>query len=236
MTVGETGEDQWPRPSVELDEAKARLLRAVRAQGVSDPDVLEALRQVPRHVLVPEHSAECAYQDRPLPIGSEQTISQPTVVGLMSQWAIAGASDQQRRRVLEVGTGSGYQAAILAHLFQEVVSIEVRPELAKRARESLSRLGDQMERIRFLSGDGGQGSPEHAPYDAIVVTAAADHVPPALVDQLAPNGRLVIPISNGDKHQLLHLFRLKNESSGKTLETVHTLPVLFVPLVSGPAE
>jgi protein-L-isoaspartate(D-aspartate) O-methyltransferase len=184
--------------------------------------VLAALRSVPRHAFVPRELSEMAYANRPLPIGSGQTISQPFIVALMTQLARAGPSD----RVLEIGTGSGYQAAVLAQLAGEVYSVEIVPELGKRAATTLAQLGYTNVWIRI--GDGYQGWEAHAPYDAIVVTAAPDHVPPALVAQLKPGGRLVIPV--GEVTQELMLI-VKNITG--TTTTTRIIPVRFVPLVSG---
>jgi protein-L-isoaspartate(D-aspartate) O-methyltransferase len=223
-----------PRGSIsneELDGARALLLRRLRVEGVADPDVLRALRVVPRHLLVPHYLIAASYQDRALPIGSEQTISQPTIVGLMSQWAIEGMQPEQRRRVLEIGTGSGYQAAVLAELFDEVYTIEVRPELAEQAQRTLSQLGPRAERIHCVVGDGTLGFPSAAPFDAIMVTAAAKRIPAAFVEQLRPAGRLVLPLVVESEQQRLHVFRRVVNGSDQPLETVRTLPVLFVPLV-----
>jgi protein-L-isoaspartate(D-aspartate) O-methyltransferase len=200
-------------------------------EGVADPDVLRALRVVPRHLLVPHYLIAASYHDRALPIGSEQTISQPTIVGLMSQWAIEGMQPEQRRRVLEIGTGSGYQAAVLAELFDEVYTIEVRPELAEQAQRTLSQLGPRAERIHCVVGDGTLGFPSAAPFDAIMVTAAAKRIPAAFVEQLRPAGRLVLPLVVESEQQRLHVFRRVVNGSDQPLETVRTLPVLFVPLV-----
>lgn len=214
-----------------LYRARAVLLRRLKAQGVVDREVLTALRQVPRHLLVPPHLIATSYQDHALPIGSGQTISQPTIVGLMSQWAIEGAPPDQRRRVLEIGTGSGYQAAVLAELFDEVYTMEVRPELAEQAQKALRSLTQRTEHIRCIVGDGTLGWPDASPFDAIVVTAAAKRIPPAFVEQLRPAGRLVMPLVMDREEQRLHVFECVTDAAGKRLETVRTLPVLFVPLV-----
>jgi protein-L-isoaspartate(D-aspartate) O-methyltransferase len=181
------------------------------------------MRKVPRHVLVPESMREHAYEDRALPIGFGQTISQPYVVAAMTQ--ALGLSGGER--VLEVGTGSGYQAAVLGEIAGEVWSIELEEALALRARADLARQGYANVHVR--AGDGYRGWPEHAPFDAIIVTAAPDHVPPALLEQLAPGGRMVLPV--GGLWQELRLLR-KGED-GITEETL--MPVRFVPM-RGEAE
>jgi protein-L-isoaspartate(D-aspartate) O-methyltransferase len=189
------------------------------ARGIRDARVLAAMRSVPRHELVPESQREYAYEDGPLPIGEGQTISQPYIVAAMSE-AAALTGDE---RVLEVGTGSGYQAAVLAELAREVYTIELEPELAARAKRDLERLG--YANVHTRTGDGYRGWPEVAPFDAILVTAAPDHVPPALESQLKQGGRLVIPVGDsGD--QELWLFT-KTE---RGLERQRLMPVRFVPL------
>jgi protein-L-isoaspartate(D-aspartate) O-methyltransferase len=185
-----------------------------------DPKVIAALRSVPRHEFVPSEMSRMAYTNQPLPIGSGQTISQPLIVALMTDLMQVQPDD----RVLEIGTGSGYQAAVLSVLASEVYSVEIVPELGKRAAATLSRLGYANVRTRI--GDGYQGWAEHAPFDAILVTAAPNHVPPALVAQLKPGGRLVIPV--GESVQELML--VVKAADGSTTST-RILPVRFVPLV-----
>jgi protein-L-isoaspartate(D-aspartate) O-methyltransferase len=190
----------------------------IAARGVRDPRVLQAMRDVPRHLFVPPEMQQHAYQDTPLPIGYGQTISQPYIVGFMTEALKLKPQD----RVLEVGTGSGYQAAILSVLVREVYSIEIVEPLATQAAERLKRLGYANVKVR--AGDGFQGWPEAAPFDAIIVTAAPDHVPKPLLDQLAPGGRLVIPV--GEFFQTLK--RIVRTDRG--FKTEELLPVRFVPM------
>jgi protein-L-isoaspartate(D-aspartate) O-methyltransferase len=205
-------------------EARKRMVEEqIEARGVRDPRVLDAMRQVPRHELVPASQRDRAYEDRPLPIGHGQTISQPYVVAAMTDALRLTGGE----RVLEIGTGSGYQAAILSKLAKEVYSIEIVPELAQRARADLARLGYANVEVR--QGDGWRGWPEKAPFDAIVVTAAPEEVPPDLIAQLAVGGRLVIPV--GGREQQLMVVRKTPE--GITREVL--FGVRFVPM-RGEAE
>jgi protein-L-isoaspartate(D-aspartate) O-methyltransferase len=168
-------------------------------RGIEDPRVLQAMRDTPRHLFVPPRHRDMAYEDMPLPIGHEQTISQPLMVAMMT----AALQLHGHERVLEIGTGSGYQAAILSRLATVVFSIERIPELAAQARATLAKTG--IMNVHVLVGDGSLGLPEHGPYDAIVVTAASPKVPPALLDQLRLGGRLVIPVGNRHEQTLLRL-------------------------------
>ncbi|MGB8330384.1 MAG: protein-L-isoaspartate(D-aspartate) O-methyltransferase [Polyangiales bacterium] len=191
----------------------------IEARGVRDARVLDAMRRVPRHRFVPEPQRAHAYDDRPLPIGEGQTISQPYIVALMSELANLGPGD----RVLEVGTGCGYQAAVLAEMGVEVLSIEIIESLALRARATLSDLG-YGPRVQIRHGDGYAGWPERAPFDAIIVTAAPPTIPEPLKQQLAPGGRLVIPV--GELYQSLLL--VTRTRDGFREESV--VPVRFVPM------
>ncbi|MEE8183910.1 MAG: protein-L-isoaspartate(D-aspartate) O-methyltransferase [Acidobacteriota bacterium] len=196
----------------------------IRARGIRDPGVLREMGTVPRHRFVPEDLLLQAYEDHPLPIGLRQTISQPYIVALMTE-ALRPRPDQ---RILEIGTGSGYQAAVLSGLVREVYSIEILADLAETARTRLEELGYRNVRVRH--GDGYRGWPEAAPFDAIIVTAAPDHVPPALVDQLRVGGRMVIPV--GDRYQELRLI----EKTGTGIRETKIIPVRFVPMTGKARE
>lgn len=189
-----------------------------------DPRVMQAMGQVPRHEYVPENLRRQAYENRPLPIGHGQTISQPYIVALMSDLCRVPPGG----RVLEIGTGSGYQAAILAAMGTKAYSIEIIPDLAREAGERLRRLG--LHDIRLRTADGFHGWEEAAPFDAILVTAAAGQIPPPLIRQLAPGGRLVIPI--GGRFQVQHLMLVEKNAAGE-ISTRQLLPVVFVPLTGG---
>ena len=188
------------------------------------PEVMDAIERVPRHEFVPPEIADLAYENRPLPIGHGQTISQPYIVALMTHLLGLGS----HHRVLEIGTGSGYQAAVLAELVERVHTIEIVPPLARQAEERLPRLGYRNVEVRL--GDGYYGWRAAGPFDAIMVTAAASHVPPPLVDQLAPNGALVIPVGEQFSVQMLLLVR-KRPDGEVTVRQI--LPVRFVPLTGG---
>ena len=201
------------------DERKAMVADQIEARGVEDVRVLEAMRTVPRHLFVPEDVIEQAYADRALPIGYGQTISQPYIVGLMS----ASLDIQPGDRVLEIGTGSGYQAAVLAEMGAEVYTVEIVPELAEQAAARLKKLG--YGQVKVLNDDGYFGWAEYAPYDAIIVTAAPDHLPQPLIGQLKDGGRLVIPIGPVGSIQTLWLF----EKKGEELVSTNLGDVVFVP-------
>ena len=215
------------RPVQSQPDQEGDRMRMVEQQlltrDITDPSVVSAMRRVPRDRFVPPDQRPWAYEDRPLPIGYRQTISQPYIVAYMTQ-ALRLAPDA---KVLEVGTGSGYQAAVLAELAASVYSIEIVTQLAARARDTLSDLGYANVHVR--QGDGYAGWPEQAPFDAIIVTAAPDHIPQPLVDQLALGGRLIIPVGQ-DRQTLTILTRTEDGIAQET-----TLPVLFVPM-TGEAE
>lgn len=187
----------------------------------ANPRVLAAMRAVPRHLFVPASQRAHAYEDRPLPIGEGQTISQPSLVALMTHLLRPERGDV----MLEVGTGSGYQAAILSRLVERVYTIEIVEPLARSASDRLSRLG--FDNVRVRHGDGYAGWPQHAPFDGIIVTAGAPHVPQPLVEQLKPGGRMVIPVGPADSVQ--HLLLITKQSSG-TVHREAIIPVRFVPL------
>lgn len=199
-------------------ERRRMVAEQLRGRDVRDPAVLEAMERVPRHLFVPEEGRGAAYSDYPLPIGFNQTISQPYIVGFMTQ----ALAVEREHKVLEIGTGSGYQAAVLAELAGEVFTIEIVEPLAERASQTLQELGYTNVHVR--AGNGWEGWPEEAPFDRIMVTAAPDEVPPALVDQLKMGGVIAIPIGVGE--QTLRIMR-KAEAG---LETLQTLPVRFVPM------
>jgi protein-L-isoaspartate(D-aspartate) O-methyltransferase len=192
----------------------------IRARGVCDPRVLSVMEKMPRHLFVPPDLAESAYADEPLPIGSGQTISQPYIVAYMSE-VLGLAGDE---KVLEVGTGSGYQTAVLAELAAEVWTVELVEELSEQARQRLDELG--YANIHFRCGDGTKGWPEASPFDAVIVTAAPDSIPKALVEQMADGGRMVIPV--GRETQELVLV----ERSGKAFRQTRLIGVRFVPLIA----
>ncbi len=193
--------------------------------AVSDEAVLAAMGNVPRHRFVPPRQRNRAYQDRPLPIGHGQTISQPYIVALMTQLADV----EPGMRVLEVGTGSGYQAAVLAELTDQVYTIEIIEPLARQAAARFQELA--YDNIVAREGDGYYGWQEHAPFDRIVVTAAAEHIPPPLVEQIKPGGHMVIPVgSRWGSQQLLQVFKEKDQEEGNKVRTRILLPVRFVPL------
>ncbi len=195
-------------------------------RGVRDEAVLAAMRTVPRHLFVPDDLRDQAYEDRPLPIGGGQTISQPYVVAAMTEALQVGAGD----RVLEIGTGCGYQAAVLAEVASEVFSVEVIPRLADAAAARLQRL--RYTTVQVRCGDGSLGWPEAAPFDGIVVACGAPEVPPALLRQLAPGRRLVIPV--GPAGDVMDLLVLEKDTEGSFRRRT-LMPVRFVPFVSPPS-
>lgn len=194
----------------------------LRARGIADPRVLDAMLRVPRHEFAPEPYRDRAYEDHPLPIGEGQTISQPYIVALMLEALALSPGD----RVLEIGTGSGYATALLAELAAQVFSVERHAALADPARELLGHMG--YTNVRVIVGDGSHGFARCAPYDVIMVSAAAAEVPPALISQLADGGRMIIPVGQPDSQQL-HLIRMEDGHPRLALREL----CRFVPLVSG---
>jgi protein-L-isoaspartate(D-aspartate) O-methyltransferase len=209
-----TGTDRFTREREEMVEFQ------VRARGIRDERVLAAMRKVPRHLFVPKGFERAAYEDRPLPIGEGQTISQPYIVAVMTEQLELQPED----RVLEVGTGSGYQAALLAELAGSVISIERLASLADRARENLARAG--VTGVQVVVGDGTEGYPPEAPYDAIIVTAASPGVPQPLIDQLAEGGRLIAPVGPRECQDLIKLVKREGR-----VESIPLGGVCFVPLI-----
>lgn len=215
-------EDSLPAAADTSDFREQRLemvRRHIEGRGIDDPRVLEAMRSVPRHRFVPERYVDQAYANRPLPIGYGQTISQPYIVAYMTELIQPGPSD----RVLEVGTGSGYQAAVLADIVDAVYTVEIVPQLARTAEDRLQQLGYDDVQVRH--SDGYFGWEEQAPFDAVVVTAAAEHIPPPLIDQLKDGGRMIIPVGSPFRTQTLMLV----EKQGDDLSTRSLAPVRFVP-------
>lgn len=198
----------------------------LQARDIDDPKVLEVMANVPRHEFVPDDLRARAYADSPLPIGHGQTISQPYIVAFMSQKLAPRPQD----RVLEIGTGSGYQAAVLAGLVKHVYTIEIVEPLARRAAETLGRLG--YDNVTVKAGDGYRGWKEHAPFDAVIVTCAPDHIPQPLIEQLAEGGRMIIPVGERFGVQELHLLR---KTEGKVKREA-VLPVRFVPMTGESEE
>jgi protein-L-isoaspartate(D-aspartate) O-methyltransferase len=214
--VSEAARDQM----IAAIEDHARSASGALEEGTIDPAILDAMRQIPRDAFVPEDVRPLAYEDTPLPIGYSQTISQPYIVALMTDLLDVGPGDT----VLEIGTGSGYQAAVLSPLVEQVYSIEIVPELGERAAGALEEQG--LGNVETRVADGYYGWPEAAPFDGIVVTAAAGQIPPPLVEQLDPGGRMVIPIGTPFSAQMLMLVEKQEDGS---ITTRQILPVQFVP-------
>lgn len=223
-SIALTAGDDYPRQResmIRAIEADVRATKTYLEKEALDPRIMEAMNTVPRHVLVPRKQRSNAYRNRPLPIGYGQTISQPYIVAIMTDLL----NPQPEHRVLEVGTGSGYQAAILSRLVRQVYTIEIIEALGKRARRDLTKLGYNNIQVRI--GDGYYGWKQHAPFDGIVVTAAASHIPPPLIEQLKPGGRMIIPVGSRFLVQQL-LLVVKDEEGNATTRQI--LPVRFVPL------
>jgi len=228
---GQTTTNTAPEATTGQEPYTMERLRMVREQlespgrGITNARVLEVMSRVPRHEFVPVESRSHAYEDRPLPIGYGQTISQPYIVAFMTEYLDPRPTD----RVLEIGTGSGYQAAVLSELVAEVYTIEIVESLADRASEDLSRLA--YTNVHVKAGDGYRGWPDEAPFDSIIVTCAPDSVPQPLVDQLAPGGRMIIPVGQIWEQHLVLL-----EKEGGRLEQRSVLPVRFVPMTGEAAR
>ena len=217
VLAGTAAEDE----SAALRQQRQEMVRRqIAARGIKDPRVLQAMRTIPRHLFVPEQLRGQAYNDHPLPIGEGQTISQPYIVALMTELLEPKPGD----KVLEIGTGSGYQAAVLSPLVKEVFSIEIKPFLHQRSSELLQRLG--YENVRTREGDGYFGWEEAAPFDKIMITAAVDHIPPLLLRQLTPDGKMVLPLGSPFGYQNLVLV----EKRGDDYQVWQVTGVLFVPM------
>jgi protein-L-isoaspartate(D-aspartate) O-methyltransferase len=214
-------ERRWPRTHEYEDERRAMVAQQIEGRGVRDANVLDAMRNVPRHWFVPEPLRAMAHGDGPLPIGEEQTISQPYIVALMTE----SLRLTPESKVLEIGTGSGYQAAVIYEITPNVFTIEIVEPLARRAIETFKRHG--YEKIQVRIGDGYAGWPEQAPFDAIIVTCAPDHVPPRLAEQLQTGGRMCIPV--GDEHGMQELHILTKDEKGN-MQRRTMIPVRFVPM------
>ena len=209
------------KDDMDYQKARERMVeRQIARRGIDSPRVLEAFRSVPRHLFVPQHKREFAYSDGPLPIGRGQTISQPYIVAYMTE----ALELQGEERVLEIGTGSGYQAAILGELAAEVYTVERHQDLAKTASQRLQDM--DYENIHVIQGDGTEGLPEHAPFQGVIVTAAAPEVPRPLLDQLDEGGRLIMPVGSRGGQVLKLYQRREGDFSVKALS-----PVAFVPLI-----
>jgi protein-L-isoaspartate(D-aspartate) O-methyltransferase len=203
------------------EEQEAMIRSQIIARGIDSEAVIEAMRKVPRHMFVPYNTRTFAYNDQPLPIGHDQTISQPYIVAYMTEALGAKAGD----KVLEIGTGSGYQAAVLSEMGVEVFTIEIIPELAETAKRNLERTG--YDQVNTRCGNGYKGWPEEAPFDAIIITAAPENIPQALVDQLKTGGTMILPVGPRDSTQLLK----KVVKKSKGIRQTKLLPVRFVPMI-----
>ncbi|MFO0853564.1 MAG: protein-L-isoaspartate(D-aspartate) O-methyltransferase [Candidatus Brocadia sapporoensis] len=203
-------------------QRKRMVEEQIAYRGIKDKKVLEVMESVPRHVFVPEENRPYSHHDQPVAIGFGQTISQPYIVAFMTELLQTGAGDV----VLEVGTGSGYQTAVLSRLVRQVYTIEIVKDLGEKARLRLKTLG--YDNVEVMIGDGYKGWPEHAPFDAIIVTAAAEHIPPPLIDQLKPGGRIVIPV--GGVYAVQDLMLITKDASSKVIKE-SIIPVRFVPLL-----
>ena len=216
-----TTESAQTSQDLDFDQARRRMVAdQIEARGVADSRVLEAMSRVPRHEFVPVRSRAFAYSDTPLRIEFEQTISQPYIVALMTELVQPEPED----RILEIGTGSGYQAAVAAELVSQVYSIEIIPQLARSAADRLERLG--VSNVVVRAGDGYVGWPEQSPFDGILVTAGAEHIPQPLVEQLKPGARMIIPVGDSSSVQILTVVE---KLPGGEVEIRDITPVRFVP-------
>lgn len=225
--LAQTDNEDYRKRREEMVGTQIATPRWTGSEAVRDSRVLDSMRKTPRHRFVPAELVAYAYDDRPLPIGYGQTISQPYIVAKMTELL----EPKEEHRVLEIGTGSGYQAAVLSPLFAQVYTIEIIEPLGTAARQRLAALGYKNVEVRV--GDGYFGWPEKAPFDGIIVTAAANHIPPPLVEQLKPGGRMVIPVGNPFQPQMLMLVT-KGSKGPRDLQVRSLMPVAFVPLIGGP--
>jgi len=219
LLVAACSDAKPPPPAETADQRAAMVAQQIEARGVRDASTLAAMRAVPRHEFLPMRLRDEAYGDYPLPIGHGQTISQPYIVAFMTE----AIGPQPGEKILEVGAGSGYQAAVLAQMGAEVYTIEIVEPLAEMARQTLERLGYNNAHVKH--GDGYRGWPEHAPFDAIIVTCAPDEIPPNLVAQLKDGGRMIIPVGGGMEQELVLL-----RKEGDRVVKQSVLPVRFVPM------
>ena len=215
-----------PKVGKEINDLRGMVENQLKARGISDKRVLEVMRRLPRHLFVDPSIADQAYSDRPLPIAEGQTISQPFVVALMTESLDLDGTE----RVLEIGTGSGYQAAVLAELCDEIFSVEIREGLTDSAKEVLTSLG--YDNVRVKCADGYYGWEEYAPFDAIIITCAVNHVPPNLLRQLKDGGRLILPLGSIYYYQTLTLI----EKLGEDLQVTYITRVAFVPMIGEALE
>lgn len=216
----------WDEPEEMRRKRLEMVSRQIAARGIRDADVLEAMRSVPRHLFVPQGLQDRAYGDSPLPIDAGQTISQPYIVALMTELLEL----EPKQRILEIGTGSGYQAAVLSALVEELYSMEIKEILQRQATERLKRLG--YTNVRTRHGDGYYGWPEEAPFDGIIITASVDHVPPPLLEQLADGGKIVLPLGHPFSFQNLVVVT----KDGQDVRLRQVTGVLFVPMTGKALE
>lgn len=202
------------------NKRKEMVLVQLQGRDITDPQVLNAMMKVKRQKFIPDEYCHLAYHDAPIQIGKGQTISQPYIVALMTQ----SLKLKKDEKVLEIGTGSGYQAAVLSEITKQVYSVEIIPELARKASETLSALG--YNNVNIKTGDGYKGWPEHAPFDAIIITAAIDHIPQPLIDQLKEGGRIILPQGDPKYYQLLNIiYKIKGKLHSKTITGVRFVPM-----------